>query len=145
MDLSAVLQTAKLVALDAAPFIYLVERNPDFFEAVEPIFAAVDGGALQAVTSALTLAEVLVKPVEAGDQSLVDDFRAALADSTNLRVISVDRHVAERAAHIRAHHGFRTPDAIHLATAVTSGADVFLTNDERLARFEGVRVVTLRR
>jgi uncharacterized protein len=46
--------------------------------------------------------------------------------------------VIDRATDIRARYGFRTPDAIHLAAAVVSGCDVFLTNDYRLNRFPDV-------
>jgi predicted nucleic acid-binding protein len=58
-------------------------------------------------------------------------------------VIDVDRQIAERAAAIRAAHGYRTPDALHLATAAVVGADVFVSNDERLRGFSALRVVTL--
>ena len=44
----------------------------------------------------------------------------------------------DRATDIRARYGFRTPDAMHLAAAVVSGCDVFLTNDHRLDRFPDI-------
>jgi predicted nucleic acid-binding protein len=50
------------VGLDTAVFIYFIEENPDFLRLVEPVFAAIDGGSLQAFTSAVTLLEVLVVP-----------------------------------------------------------------------------------
>jgi predicted nucleic acid-binding protein len=56
----------------------------------------------------------------------------------------VDRAIAERAATIRAVHGFRTPDALHLATAHLAGADVFVTNDDKLRSFSGVKVIGLK-
>jgi predicted nucleic acid-binding protein len=49
----------------------------------------------------------------------------------------------DRAAEIRAQYGFKTPDAIHLAAAVVSGGDAFLTNDHRLDRFADIAVETL--
>jgi predicted nucleic acid-binding protein len=107
------------------------------------LFQAVDAGTIQATTSVLTLLEVLVKPLEANAIALADDFRAALSASANLRVIEVDRSVAELAAGIRASYGYRTPDAIHLATAQLAGADAFVTNDDNLRGFSGVSVVSL--
>ncbi|MGH7334980.1 MAG: PIN domain-containing protein [Candidatus Rokuibacteriota bacterium] len=35
----------------------------------------------------------------------------------------------------------RTPDAIHLATAVQEGADIFLTNDHDLLRVREVPIL----
>ncbi|HEV3190706.1 MAG TPA: type II toxin-antitoxin system VapC family toxin [Polyangiaceae bacterium] len=143
MALAGLLADARLIALDTSTFIYLIEKHPVFFIAVEPIFQAIDTGAVQATTSVLTLLEVLVKPLETKATALAEDFRAAVSASANLRVIDVDRPIAERAASIRAAHGYRTPDALHLATAQTAGADAFVTNDDRLRTFPGVRVVTL--
>ncbi len=48
--------------------------------------------------------------------------------------------IFRRAAEIRASHGFKTPDALHLAAAVVGGCSAFLTNDAQLARFSGLTV-----
>ena len=144
MALAGPLAGARLIALDTSAFIYLIEKHPIFFPAVEPVFQAIDAGSVQAVTSVLTLLEVLVKPIETKATALADDFRAAVSASASLRVIDLDRPIAERAAAIRADHGFRTPDAIHLATASLAGANVFVTNDDGLRGFPSVTVVVLR-
>jgi predicted nucleic acid-binding protein len=44
--------------------------------------------------------------------------------------------IAARAAQIRATHGLRTPDAIHAATALQSGASGIVTNDAGFRRLE---------
>ena len=54
-----------------------------------------------------------------GTTALADEFREALTSTATLRVMDIDRPIAERAATIRASYGYRTPDAIHLATAVS--------------------------
>lgn len=38
MALAGPLAGARLIALDTSAFIYLIERHPRFFAAVEPIF-----------------------------------------------------------------------------------------------------------
>ena len=55
----------------------------------------------------------------------------------------ITAEVIEAAAVLRAAHGFRSPDAIHLATAVLAKADVFLAGDGNLARCPGLRVEIL--
>jgi predicted nucleic acid-binding protein len=55
----------------------------------------------------------------------------------------VGESVAEGAARIRARYGFRTPDAIQLASAQVAGARVFVTNDVRLRSFAELPVVVL--
>ena len=54
--------------------------------------------------------------------------------------MALTREVIDRATELRARHGVRTPDALHLAAAVASGCDVFLTNDLRLAHVPGIPV-----
>ncbi len=51
--------------------------------------------------------------------------------------------VFDLAAELRAHHGLKTPDALHLATAVVGGCEEIWTNDRRLAKAteERLRVV----
>jgi uncharacterized protein len=48
-------------------------------------------------------------------------------------VLPIEREVFRRAAQLRADFaGLKTPDAIHLATALHYGSDEFWTNDNRL-------------
>jgi len=58
-------------------------------------------------------------------------------------MIDVDGMIAERAADLRARYNLRTPDAIHIATAIVAGCDAFLTNDLALRRVTELRVLTL--
>ena len=61
----------------------------------------------------------------------------------HLRVYPVDDRVAEEAARIRAVYKFKMPDAIHLATAITQRADVFLTNDYQLVTIKEIPVIKM--
>lgn len=49
-----------------------------------------------------------------------------------------------RAVAIRAKHSYKTPDAIHLATALLHDADAFLTADGPLAKFDELAVHLLK-
>jgi predicted nucleic acid-binding protein len=69
-----------------------------------------------------------------GNTHLLKDFDDYFADAVS-DIVPLSREVIDRATEIRAQYGFKTPDAIHLAAAVVSGCDVFLTNDHRLDRF----------
>lgn len=51
--------------------------------------------------------------------------------------------VADRMARLRASPGLRTPDAIHVATALEWGAQAFLTNDAGLRQAPGIEVLLL--
>lgn len=66
------------------------------------------------VTSRLTVLEALVGPIKIPDKARLQRTEAAL---DSLLILDLDDGVVRRAAQIRATHGVRTPDALHLATA----------------------------
>ena len=77
-----------------------------------------------------------------GDSAALARFDAVL-DAGNLSIVEISAEVIERATEIRAQHGFRVPDALHMATAVLERADVFLTSDAKLKRFSNLAVELL--
>lgn len=94
------------------------------------------------ITSRISRMECRVKPLRSADHALLDRFEAVL-QAANLLVVDVSAEIVEQATEIRARHGFRPPDALHLATALLGRADVFLTSDKKLARFAGLPVEIL--
>lgn len=70
---------------------------------------------------------------------LLDAYEQVLGGA-DLTIIEIDAPVIDRAAEIRARFGFKTPDAIHIASAITASADRFLTADKQLARCGEVHV-----
>ena len=125
------------IYLDSCIIIYLVEQPAGFFPAVVNWLKANPGDLL---SNELARMESLVIPVRTGNAALVKDFE----DFFRMRVVqlgSLDRPVLDRAVPIRANvPKIKTPDAIHLASAVELGCDVLLTNDPDMKLFTGIRV-----
>jgi len=124
--------------LDTAPVIYTVEQVPQFAPAVD---ARISG--VVRVASDLTRLECRVKPLREGDIELLKDYDDFFAGAI-AEMVALSREVIDRATEIRAQYGFKTPDAIHLAAAVVSGCNIFLTNDHRLDRFTDIAVEAVR-
>jgi predicted nucleic acid-binding protein len=132
------------VALDTACFIYFIKEHPRYLPKVEPIFAAVAAGRMHAVTSALTLLEVLVVPYRAGDHGLAGRYEQLLTRSRGLRVVDLDRTQLRVAAQLRAvHTRLRTPDALQMAAALSARCGALITNDRELPAVAGLRVLQL--
>lgn len=132
------------LALDTVCFIYFIEEHPRFLPVLDTIFEAIDAGRLPAVTSSLTLLEVLVVPYRAGNIALAERYKEVLTRSRGLRTIEIDRTQLRAAAQLRARHaGLRTPDAIQLSAALTASCSALLTNDRDLPAMAGVRIVQL--
>ncbi len=131
------------VAVDTAPFIYFVEADSRYAPVVESLFQLAARGTRQLVTSVLTLMELLVMPYRVGNRQLAEQYEALLTRSRGLQTVDLSRDVLRGAAQLRAVTGARTPDAIQLAAALTSGCGTFVTNDRRLPAIPGLKLIQL--
>jgi len=68
------------------------------------------------------------------------DAGAFLRPSPNLHIEPISLPVLEKVIELRARHGLKIPDAIHLATGILAGCTVFVTCDASWAK-TGVTVV----
>lgn len=131
-----------MVFLDANPVIYHVEQPAAWGpKASARITALVAAGEQLAVTDLVRM-ECLVGPLKKGDAKLVNDF-GTFFHSPDVRVLPITAAVIDRAATIRATHGFKPLDALHLAAAVEHGCTLFLTNDGGLKAFPDIPVEVL--
>ncbi len=118
------------IYLDSCVVIYLIEEHHEFAPIIESLLAAQAKAEL--FISTLTEMECLVMPLRNQNQLLIDKFRNWFDD---LIVLPIEREVFQLAAQLRADHkSLKTPDAIHLATALHYGCDEFWTNDNRLSK-----------
>ena len=117
---------------DTNLFVYLIEGQGARTEQVLALRRRMIEREDDLLTSALTLGEVLVKPVEAGDENLRRRYEHAI--TAGATVVPFDARVAPRFADIRRDRSIRAADAIQLACAAAAETDLFVTNDERLSR-----------
>ena len=117
---------------DTNLFVYLIEGTGDRAESVVALRKRMIERGDELLTSTLTLGELLVKPVEMGDEELRDQYLQAM--DAGVTVLPFDGRAALRFAAIRGDRSIRAPDAIQLACAAAGSADLFITNDDRLSR-----------
>ena len=117
---------------DTNLFVYLLEDRGERTRQVEALREWMMERRDELLTSAITLGEVLVKPLETGNSELVRQYeQTILAGAT---VLPFDVRAAPRFAEIRRDRSIRAPDAIQLACAAAAETDLFVTSDERLSR-----------
>jgi predicted nucleic acid-binding protein len=132
------------VFLDSNALIYFVEEDARFMPLLRPVFERIDTGALPALSSVLTLLEVMVKPLRDGRPDIALAYREKLTTSRGFALHAIDQASAEKGADIRAEYSFSTPDSIQLATAQVNGATAFVTNDGQLRKYKEINVLVLK-
>jgi|SRR3989338_9071892 len=131
------------IAVDSVILIYLFEKNLRYIEEVRGLFRFIADGTERAVFASIGLIEVLTGPKRIGDEKLAFIYKEMIAHFPNLAVISLNDEIIELASSLRAKYKLATPDAIHLATAINTGARVFVTNDKGLRKVKEIKVRTL--
>ena len=132
------------IYVDANVLISGYESTTERADQALRVFDAVAEGEFKAVTSELTLAEVLSKPFSLGQTDLSDLYEKLLSGRNYIGVVPVTRSILIDAAKLRAgHSNVRLPDAIHLATATDSGCTAVLSDDRRLPTVANMRLVRL--
>lgn len=135
--------TYKKVGIDSMCFIYHFEGNKLYGGIVKQIFLQLQKNKLTAVTSTLTLAEILSFRKLQEDKILFEQTKTRLRQTPNLEIISVDEAISEVAAILKYKYNIALPDAIQIATAVASGQEAFITNDRGLKKIKEINVIIL--
>jgi predicted nucleic acid-binding protein len=141
MKVSAALQGIQRLAFDTAPMIYFVEKHPVYFDRMLSVMKYVDSGQIRGGAATLALLEVLVQTLKIGSNTLADGYEDILVKSAGFTLNPLTTSIARRAADFRARYGLRTPDAVHVATAVHKKYDAFLTNDTTFKRVSEIAIL----
>jgi len=133
----------KACGVDAMLFIYFFEKNPRYFSWVKVLFDLGEKGAIRLITSKITPLEILSTPKLISQTEKIYLYQEYFKNASYLSVEDVSWDIVERSAKWRREIKLRTPDAIQLATAQLSGANIFLTNDRHFEVLNSPRIYLL--
>ena len=122
------------IGLDTNVFIYFLETHPRYGSWCASLFDLIERGHNPAMTSAITLLELLVQPYRDQKEDLAQKIFALTTTYPRLEWVPLTMNLADRAAELRARYRLSTPDAIQLATAINRNATCFYGNDRGLKR-----------
>jgi predicted nucleic acid-binding protein len=126
---------------DTNLFIYLFEGEGSILKQVTALRQSMLARGDQLITSALTVGEILVKPIEQRDDDLARKYVEAI-EATAL-ILPFDAKCVSIYAGLRCDRSLKPPDAIQLACAAEFGVDLFITNEAKLykKRVQGIQFV----
>jgi len=142
-SLAAFLRKHQRIGLDTSIFIFEVKESRKYIEMVHPVFRWLEKPESYGITSTVSMLELLVHPYRRSDLDTVNKFYALLSTYPNLHWVELTLPVADAAARLRAEFNLKTPDAIQAASAMSSQATGFISNDPAFKRLETLDVLIL--
>ena len=128
------------IFVDSMILIYLLEQHSEYGDIVGKVLDE----AKEVGFSTLLYGEVLAGMYRAKATAVAENFLELCRTSPTVKVCPFTDKIAVEFARLRAEYTeLRSPDAIHLATAMVERADFFLTNDKRLPKLNGLKIVQL--
>ena len=129
------------IGLDTNLFIYFLQDHPRYGAWCASLFDLIERGQNAAVTSTVTLLELLVQPYRDQKNELSQKIFALTSTYPKLEWVPLTMNLADRAAELRARYRLSTPDAIQLATAIGHKAVCFYGNDRSLQRVKEIECI----
>ena len=122
----------KRVYFDTNIIIYLIEGLSEYQSIINEIQDLLSSSDCEAVTSALTICEALIMPFKMDSSEGISLYRSFLEESGVFDLMETSRDTFVQSAFVAGTTSMKTPDAIHVATALESKCDIFLTNDKKI-------------
>jgi predicted nucleic acid-binding protein len=131
-----------LIHLDAGVIIGFLDRDDPHHDASRAVLShALDQGDRLSM-AASAFAECLVGPARRSPKAL--ELVRTVIDRLPVSVVDLDAEVATQAAILRSRHRtLKLPDALVIATAVTTGADRLVTTDRRWPTAKAMKLTVL--
>lgn len=129
------------VALDTNIFVYVFDEDSDFHLQAKKVMNAIRTQNLKVVVSVIVYSELFsYPPISKAEHQ---QYAKILENNAQFQLLGVTLSIAKTAAYLRRKYRIKTPDALIIASAIESGAEVFITHDERLKIIEEIEVQSL--
>jgi predicted nucleic acid-binding protein len=119
----------KRVYFDTNIFIYLLEGNETLHTQIDELKASILEGDCSIFASDIVFTEILPPLVRSGNTEATNKLLEFLQEENAFHLVPLTRDVCIQAGVLRGQTGMKTPDAIHVASAMAENCNTFLTND----------------
>lgn len=129
------------IALDTNIFVYVFDEDSAFHLQAKNVMGLVRNTNLVVAVSVIVYSELFsYSPISEEEHK---QYTKILEKNDQFQLVDVTLTIAKKAAYLRRKYRIKTPDALIIASAIESGAEVFVTNDERLKILQEIEVKTL--
>ena len=128
-----------MIYADAGIIMRLIEGAAKVREPIEARLEGIRSQRPLILTSRLSRLECRCKPLRNNRERLLRLYDTFFV-GPEVKIIEVGKAVVEKATEVRASFGFKTPDAIHAATAILAGVSEFWTADRDYLRCPELKI-----
>lgn len=139
MGLKNALQN-KNVYFDTNIFIYLLEGYKEYSALLSGIQALIENNQISVFSSDLVYTELLPPHAKLGNKKAIEQ---TIEFVSTFNVATISKEIFIHAGILRGETNMKAPDAIHVATAMASDCEVFLTNDKDIQTPKWIEKVLL--
>jgi predicted nucleic acid-binding protein len=116
---------------DTMLYAYWLEGNNKLSQRVQQIYQTMLQRSDTLCSSLFVLSELLVGSAQANDMAAYSSIQQFF-DSDAVSMLPYTTQAVRLFAELRANHGVKALDALHLSISAAAGVDLFLTHDRRL-------------
>ncbi|MCX7001952.1 MAG: PIN domain-containing protein [bacterium] len=128
--------------LDTMLLIYLLENHAKYGGVCEWLFQQAEAGEYTGVITPVTMAEIVVKPLQCGRHDIADSYQTAICNAPNMCICDFSWKTGVMAGALRAKYNLLLPDMFQVASAMEHGG-VLISNDRVLRKIMEIRIILL--
>lgn len=140
------IRRSQIISLDSNIFIRALDDHSPLGDQARALLEHIKQVKPRISISTILLEEFFVKVFKENRQQESDYIMDLLTIGGLVTIFDINKEIAVLAAKIRAEYSVKAPDAFHLASALVSGAKVFITTDRRIPRkINDLKVIVLQK
>jgi len=129
--------------VDANIIIYFVEGDEAHQKMADALFEYAEENDIALITSEIAVGECLYGAYKRERIESVERFETLFEEVGIFHLVPVEMEIVKRAAQLGARHRFKLVDAVHVASAIETECDAFITNDKAIRSIPDLAVVQL--
>ncbi len=131
------------VYFDTNIFIYMLEGSKELSKPIDILQQGIQSQEFSVYSSELVFTEILPPLVRDDKTNIIKLTVSFLSQGSVFNLAPIDRDVSIQAGYLRGQSKMKSPDALHVATALFQKCDIFLTNDKGIKTPTGLERIIL--
>jgi predicted nucleic acid-binding protein len=131
------------VYIDTNILIYILKNEISLRKEIKAFVELCELNNFEILTCDITITEFLTGIFKHNGEDLFGFYANMFEENELFKTVSISKEAYRMAARLRVLQNLKTPDSLHLATALYEKCTFFVTQDQRIGSHNTIQVVTL--